>query len=368
MTNVIYSCENSGSNSKESQSSQKPSQIIGGNSGQGSSSFVFNSDDISYALGSKNLGNTCFVNATHKLIWALLGEKFQVSNSPKDNPVQIHFYEYMENLNKRLNILVNSPEKLAQSTQEDPLHATILDKLFNSITVELSKNGGNGTLNGSAKLKQNQYDAGLYIFKLFDLININLISSFSFKILSQETYAGKTYPLKYQEYQNSFFHEAFYLSATEFIGSLNFQEVLKNNLHTVNYTNQEKTEVMIMDYYLSQANLAKAPKNIIFNYLNPNNMKGKNQIKKIIFPEAINLAFYNFDLSESVNKKYNIKGVVIYRGNGVAGHNYSYIKTYGTWYKHNDSHVSPIILPENLKTMIDDIEANTLIYLFELAD
>ena len=121
----------------------------------------------------------------------------------------------------------------------------------------------------------------------------------------------------------------------------------------------------IIKFYFVIDNLLLPPKRILFviNKLisNLNSMQ-----VKVSYPETVSLTFHNSDLSKFVVKKYQLTGAAIYHGNTYAGHYFAYLKTLNTWYKHNDSHVSPVLQESELQAMKLDVENHSRIYLFEL--
>ena len=98
---VFSACNNSGKGGDVGKSESNTSSTSGNSSNPStnqvpvnvSSSFLNNvsSTQLSQALGTANLGNTCFANSVHKIIWQYLESPFKADHAPKSNTVQINF-------------------------------------------------------------------------------------------------------------------------------------------------------------------------------------------------------------------------------------------------------------------------------------
>lgn len=299
------------------------------------SALIFNTKIASEAFGTANLGNTCFANTVHKILWGYLGQDFQYNKSPKNNQVQNYFYDFIDSLNKKINILSNSPNNLSTVVHSDPYYQSALNNLFDSITTELINKGRNGIIYGS-HLKVDQADAISYLDELLELTDLKSISN-SFKQVTQKTL--KTDIVTPPELNNE--KMFFSLSTGKIKNSGKLEELLQENMKEEipcvksDGTIDKTIKPNLVNYYFVLDNISLPPKTVLFTVeRSPSIVNPK--LDKISYPETVLLTFYNSNLSKSENKKYQLKGTAIYYG----GHSFAYLKTLGTWYKHNDSTVS----------------------------
>lgn len=335
--------------------------------------LVLSTNKASEAFGNANLGNTCFANTVHKLLWGYIGQDFKHTSTNLDNHVQNIFFNYIDTMNDKLHKLTNSSDNQHSITQTDPpYYQNILNNLFDAISKNLLDNGENGTIDG-AKLKKDQGDAASYLAILTNLVDLTLNLN-SFKQASQTTLkTGAVMPIEFVKDNNGNDKKFIYNNliagknkTTDIFANL----LLENMMDEIPSFNPDGTidpniKPDIIKFYFVIDNLLLPPKRILFviNKLisNLNSMQ-----VKVSYPETVSLTFHNSDLSKFVVKKYQLTGAAIYHGNTYAGHYFAYLKTLNTWYKHNDSHVSPVLQESELQAMKLDVENHSRIYLFEL--
>lgn len=336
--------------------------------------IILNANITSEAFGNANLGNTCFANTVHKLLWGYISQDFKHTSTNLDNHVQNLFFKYIDTMNEKLHKLTSSSSSDNQLsvTQTDPYYYTILNNLFDAISKNLLKNGENGTING-AKLKKDQGDAASYLGILSNLVDLSSNLN-SFKQASQTTQkSGVVMPIEFLKDNNGNDKKFIYYhlivgksKATDTFSNLlleNMEDEIPSFYPDGTINPNIKPDV-IKSYFVID-NLLLPPKRILFvaNKLISNLSSMQT---KVTYPETISLTFHNSDLSKFVGKKYQLTGAAIYHGNTHTGHYFAYLKTLNTWYKHSDSHVSPVLQESEQQEMKLDVENHSRIYLFEL--
>ncbi len=333
-------CNNSGKGGDVRKSESNTSSTSGGNSSNpstnqvpvnDSSSFLNNvsSTQLSQALGTANLGNTCFANSVHKIIWQYLGKSFQADHAPKSNTVQINFYKFMESLNIRDSLLKNDVKNLIQVFNNDPYFSNSLDQIFDNVRDELIARGGTGNINGSV-LKVHQANANSYLEKLFDILDFNSIN------------------------RNSLFTLGMLLNKK----SSSFQENIDNRINDSTFLKQE----LVVSDFPNVPNKVIISMSRTFIHKPEGTIKSKNRLE---FPDQISLDFYSQDETGSVKKNFKVKGFVIHSGNLYGGHYFVYLQDNGVWYKHNDSQVAVVSTQAELEQMKEHFELESVIYLLE---
>lgn len=288
------------------------------------------SAQLSQALGTANLGNTCFANSVHKILWKYLGNTFIAANAPQNNELQINFYKFMEALNVRLDMLKKDITHLDKEIAKDPHFSNSLDQIFDNIRDELIARGGTGDINGSI-LKVHQANANSYLEKLLDIIDFNYIN------------------------RNSILTLGMLLNNK----SSTFQENIDNRLNDPTFL---KNELVVNDF-------PNTPNKIIismsrgFVHKPEGTTKSTNRLE---FSDKILLNFYDQDLTEIVKKNFKVKGFALHSGSLYGGHYFAYLEENGVWFKHNDSQVTIVSTQAEQQEMKERFELESVIYLFEM--
>ncbi len=323
----------------------------------------FNSTQLSQALGTANLGNTCFANSVHKILWQYLGESFVSASAPSNNILQVNFYKFLESLNARKHLLKNNMLHLESEFNKDPYFSSSLDQIFDNVRDELIARGGTGDIGGSI-LKVHQASAATYLQDLLEIIDFSSIHDSFYKpfyIYEQPINSASLNGTPTPVHTNSQGH----VVPNSFLN-------LKNLLNKKVSSFQENIEAYLNDdphlpKYLVVNNLSDIPNKIIFsirrNFLNMGMLKSTDRLE---FLDNISLRFYNTNLTTSLQKNFKIKGFILHRGiTSIAGHYFVYIQDNGVWYKHNDSQVTAVSSQADLHAMKEHFELESVIYLFE---
>ncbi|APJ04342.1 ubiquitin carboxyl-terminal hydrolase [Silvanigrella aquatica] len=363
---MIASCDNSGQSSLGS-SGKSPAQNTPSNS-NGLSAFKNQANFLSQALGTTNLGNTCFANSVHKLIWSYLRNGDKVSAIPQKTLLQKEFYGFMNSLDINFDAVLNNNF----SQNSDPGFKNKLNLVFNEFSLEQRNATGSETISGM-KIRSDQMDADEYFKLLADYIELNSIQN-SFMVSSQILLKnGVKKPLNTESLNTGHFSSNIFYSLNLNDNDKSLDELMKSNLtEEVEDVLDENTKTKhneIKRTYLTLSDINNYPKKLFitlkrFYFDGQFNNKIEDKIK---IPNNLAIYFHLINNHEKTYREVNyyLQGVIIHNGTSAAGHYYVYINDGGKWYRHDDAHVSEIMTSEDQKQMWNDIEKNGYILLFD---
>ncbi|WP_186646671.1 hypothetical protein [Fluviispira vulneris] len=325
----------------------------------------------SEALGTVNLGNTCFANSVHKLLWEYLRNPKVNPNKIKNSNVQKSFYDFMDKMNKKNNLLYSDPSQVTFENAKDPYYNDQLNNLFENIQNELISQGGDGTISGYS-LKKDQMDAEEYFVKLIELLDFNSVLpslTISTQIVLED---GSKLPAQAETTKKDGNPDDiiyFPINIQHDIHS--FDQLLLKNLTTEidDYKVNGIVHNITKNTYFTLKDMNKVPDKLFFGLKRfTYDLYGKSfKINSnISLTKNINIDFFSMNLSEKITGYYRLNGAVVHYGNDLKnGHYVAYIKSDdNNWYKHEDTHISLIETEDEQLAMKNDIENNGYLFLF----
>ncbi|KAB8033278.1 hypothetical protein [Fluviispira multicolorata] len=350
------------SNSNQKNNTEQPAGISNSES---------NKIYLSEALGTVNLGNTCFANSVHKLIWEYLRNHKVNPSIKKNTDVQKSFYDFMAIMNRKNDLLNTNPSQVTFENAKDPFYEYQLNTLFENIKNELKSQGGDGTISGYS-LKKDQMDADEYFVKLIDLLDLNSVLP-SLTISTQIVLkSGRKLPAQAESTKKDGSpNDIFYFRINIQNKLHSFDQLLLNNLTTEidDFRVEGVPHNITKNTYFTLKDMNKIPDKFVFGlkrFTHDLNGKLSKNNDNISLSKNINIDFFSMNLSEKTSVSYELNGVVVHYGNGLnGGHYVAYIMAdNNNWYKHNDTHISLIETDYEQLEMKNDIENNGYLFLF----
>lgn len=300
----------------------------------------------SNALGTENLGNTCFANSVHKLLWASLRHS-PLENISSRTPLETEFFDFLSALTRNLDQV--------EKTSEFPSHSfkAQLHRIFNAFEAEHLVRYGTRQMDGTT-LRSDQGDAGMYLRRLHEFLGIHrVVPTFGMSELkvfnsgvTQTNHLAPDFMLSLQAYLN----EETSLEA-ELALFLQEERLQLDNPAGVR-------EPAIRSNFLTLSPDGKPPTDLFVSLTR--DLSGNRKVVKM--SETITPEFFSVNRSSRVRTEYALKGVVIYAGSGARGHYYTYLKEKSGWFIHDDRHVSRV---EESK-VVTDLDQNGYLFLYQL--
>ncbi|WP_158997789.1 ubiquitin carboxyl-terminal hydrolase family protein [Pigmentibacter ruber] len=323
---------------------------------------------LSEAVGTENLGNTCFANSVHKLLWSYLRK----SNFPLNNNLQREFFAFMESLSMKMDAVYHNPSNVEVLNSKDPFFREALYKIFTEITQTLLYRTGSGSINGLV-ITKDQIDADEYFRLLSGFFELNETPE-SFYVSSQiKLKDGTLKPIYTESLVNGKFTKNIYYPINLIKNINNINDLINHNLkETIDGffdSDTGITQSVEKQTYFTLDDLNKAPNRIILT-LKRFTQQGANLVKNtdiVTFPEVFPIHFYSLkdNLKSTTQRAYGVKAVIIHHGTLNGGHYYAYLKEKNKWYKHNDSVVNEVNTSADITAMNNDISQFGYLFLLE---
>ncbi len=324
-------------------------------------------ESYSAALGFAQLGNTCFANSVHKLLWAAVD--FPDSETvPKDQEAKKLYFSLMNQLSENWEQLQKDPKGAGIQGHgfEDPLN-----KFFDALNDWNLKPDHHGSKNIDllhipSKVREDQVDALAYLSNLDDILDLkSLIGGYYFsKNITFKDGTVQPVVIKTPDQKNFTLpiplDSALHSSSPFFINLLAHYFKTQDSDGPIKRDDNGKKELAQITDQLTLDSPDEIPHQILM-VLNEKNFAVKHSDK-------ISLDFYqNLNPAHLLveKKPYSLRGVVVHRGSDGAGHYVAYIqKEKNHWVLHNDLHVTPIEFGRESQ-MWQDIDQGGYLFLYK---
>ena len=317
--------------------------------------------EYSRAFGMRNLGNTCFANSLHKLLWQYLGKDLnfllQANSSLAD-----HFYTLMQGLNQNEDCLLQGDVATCNNSTNFRSELELYIRDFKRVNREFyPRSGDNISYFYPSVFRLNQVDVLDYFIKLDEFLKLSFITpSKSFFLTQQSVFenhrnepttekvassdvAGTQQNKPYIIFEVGINH----IDVTSVSEAIT--QYFKPELMTgVNQLRNDATGVDEdgrIERYLTVPNAESIPQKIMIalkrEHRDPLTGRAEKVLKPIVISKLIKVKFSLPDLTLAKKQSYHLKAVLVHSGSDYrSGHYYSYILDQeGKWIEHNDANV-----------------------------